>query len=191
MKFNQLFNVLIKIVDFKCLHTSRKVYGAKIRLTDWLVCNWLEKNSSFSHGCMEGNENADLEFAGQFNTRLKLRYRQPQITNQYMDLGFNVSLQCIPLEDLLDEPCLDSSSGSRFHLGTSIKCTLPHSFCWKTLLTPTEVSTNLGSLCWASDLYQRAWQTLCCVPGSDLSPAGEALLMHGMVPLWLPRGTLL
>lgn len=90
--------------------------------------------------------NADLEFAGRFNTGLKLRSRQPQITDQYMDLSFNVSLQYIPLGDLLDEPCLDSSFGSRFRLGTSIKCSLPKSFCLKTILTPTEVSTNLGSL---------------------------------------------
>lgn len=37
MEFNQLFNVLIKITDFKSLWTSRKVYGAMLRLTDWLV----------------------------------------------------------------------------------------------------------------------------------------------------------
>jgi len=89
------------------------------------------------------------------------------------------------------EPCLDLSSGSRFRLGTSLKCTLPNSFCWKILLIPTEFSTDLGSLCWASDLSQRAWQTLCCVLGSDPAPAGEAWLVHGMVPLSAPVETLL
>ena len=128
---------------------------------------------------MEGNANADLEFAGRFDTGLKLRSKQPQITDEYMDLSFNLSLQCIPLGDLLDEPCLGSSSGSRFRLGT-LRHALQNSFCWKTILTPTEVSTNLGSPCWAADLSQRAWQTLCHVLSNDPAPAGEVWLAHGL-----------
>lgn len=69
-----------------------------------------------------------------------------------------------PTGDFLDEPCLDLPSGNRFTLETSVKHTLPDGFWWKTILTPTGVSTSLGSLCLASDLSQRAWQTVLC-PG--------------------------
>lgn len=31
------------------------------------------------------------------------------------------------------------------------------------ILTPTEVSANLGSPCWATDLPQRAWEVFCYV----------------------------
>lgn len=129
---------------------------------------------------MEGNANADLEFASKFDTGLKLRSKQPQITDQYMYLSFNMSLQCIPLGDLLDEPCLESSSGSRFRFGTSMKRAFQNSFCWKTILTPTEVSTNLRGPCWATDLSQRSWQTLCHVLSNDTAPAGEAWPAHGL-----------
>lgn len=68
---------------------------------------------------MEGSTNVGLEFAGRFDTGLKLRSRQPRIADQYMDLSFSVSLQSIPPRNLLDAPSTNSSSGSRFRLGTS------------------------------------------------------------------------
>lgn len=68
---------------------------------------------------MEGSTNADLEFAGRFDTGLKVRSRQPRTADQCMDLSFKVSLQSVPLRNLLDAPCMNSSLGSRFRLGTS------------------------------------------------------------------------
>lgn len=60
------------------LWTSRKVYGAKIRLTDWLV--WFQKKPQRLHSAYlfdvavwKGNANAHSEFAGRFDTGLKLR----------------------------------------------------------------------------------------------------------------------
>lgn len=119
-----------------------------------------------------GSVNADLKFAGRFNTDLKLRSKQPQVTDQYVDLSFNVSVQCIPLGNLLVEPSLDLSSRSTFRLGASMKHSLPNSFCWKTVLTPTEVSTNL-------EVPAGPWKSLVDFMPFP-APGGEAWLAHGL-----------
>lgn len=63
-----------------------------------------------------------------------------------MDLSFKKCLLCIFLGDLLDEPCVDSSCWSRFRLQTSMKHSSKQ-LLQKSILKPTEVSTNMGSPC--------------------------------------------